>query len=98
MSRRVLLVKLRACLWRDAFFVWCSPRELCKWKQFTMLLEEGFGFVAIFHLPPPSPYMDSCPAQAVPGLLVYYLNVSVVGGIEVRQPLGNLVSPLGCRA
>ena len=51
---------IRACLWRDAFFVWCSPRGLIKaphdfgvsWKQFMMLLEEVLviGSVA-FHSP-----------------------------------------------
>ena len=51
---------MKACLWSDAFFVWCSPRGLVKaphdsgvdWKQFMMLLEEVLvcGGVA-FHPP-----------------------------------------------
>ena len=47
---------IRACLWREAFFVWCSPRGLVEaphdsgvgWKQFMMMLEE-FWFVAVLH-------------------------------------------------
>ena len=39
---------MKAGLWRDAFFVWCSPRGLVEaphdsgvdWKQFMMSLEE----------------------------------------------------------
>ena len=51
---------IKAGLWRDAFFVWCSPRGLVEaphdsgvdWKQFMMLLEEVLvcGGVA-FHPP-----------------------------------------------
>ena len=43
-----VLKPIKAGLWRDAFFVWCSPRGLVEaphdsgvgWKQFVMLLEE----------------------------------------------------------
>ncbi len=54
---------IKAGLWRDAFFVWCSPRGLVEaphdsgvgWKQFMMLLEEVLVCGGVAFHPPARP-------------------------------------------
>ena len=70
---------VKACLWRDSFFVWwCPPQGLCKaphdsgvcWKQFMMMLQEevlvcgGVSFHPPLHVPGRRSHSRPCGGSA----------------------------------
>ncbi len=89
---------VRACLWRNAFFVWCSPKGFCKaphdsgvfWKQFMVLLEEVLVCGGVSFLTPCTSRVEEGIRVRVKGRRsaraapVYSLISSVVGGVELR--------------
>ena len=93
---------IRACLWRDAFYVLCSLWSMIKsshvsgvcWKQFMMLLEEVLvGGVVLFHAPCASPQL----LAAMKSARRLAISAARCPATRFLSSGVTLVSPLGCR-